>query len=82
MVSMLVGEEATSARDVPAWRRSRGNRDATRRALPVAGDDPEAKALVGALIDAIGFDVGNAARDPPRNRSLRRIKANGSRVVA
>ena len=28
-----------------------------RRALPIAGDDPEAKAIVADFIDAIGFDV-------------------------
>ena len=31
-----------------------------RRALPIAGDDPEAKAVVSALIDEIGFDVVDA----------------------
>jgi len=31
-----------------------------RRALPIAGDDPEAKGVVTALIDAIGFDVVDA----------------------
>ena len=31
-----------------------------RRALPIAGDDPAAKAVVGALIDVIGFDVVDA----------------------
>ena len=31
-----------------------------RRALPIAGDDPEAKAIVGALVDQFGFDVVDA----------------------
>lgn len=31
-----------------------------RRALPIAGDDAEAKGVVAALIDAIGFDVVDA----------------------
>ncbi|MGE3512827.1 MAG: NADPH-dependent F420 reductase, partial [Vicinamibacterales bacterium] len=31
-----------------------------RRALVIAGDDPEAKAVVGALIDRFGFDVVDA----------------------
>lgn len=33
---------------------------AGRRALAVAGDDPEAKAQVTGLIDQLGFDVGDA----------------------
>lgn len=28
-----------------------------RRAIPIAGDDPEAKATVASLIDDIGFDA-------------------------
>jgi predicted dinucleotide-binding enzyme len=31
-----------------------------RRALPIAGDDPSAKAIVAGLIDSIGFDVVDA----------------------
>jgi predicted dinucleotide-binding enzyme len=34
--------------------------DATRRALPIAGDDATAKATVSALIDSFGFDVVDA----------------------
>jgi predicted dinucleotide-binding enzyme len=31
-----------------------------RRALPIAGDDPEAKAVVASLLDSFGFDVVDA----------------------
>jgi predicted dinucleotide-binding enzyme len=39
-----------------------------RRALPIAGDDPEAKATVGELIDSFGFDVVDAGSLPEGRR--------------
>lgn len=45
-------------RDIEKDARPAGAPD--RRALPIAGDDPEALRVVGALIDQLGFDVVDA----------------------
>ncbi len=46
------------AADIVAEARAAG--EAGRLALPVAGDDPEAKARVSALVDEVGFDAVDA----------------------
>ncbi len=46
------------ARDLTAHRQPPGTPN--RRALAIAGDDPQAKALVSSLIDQFGFDTVDA----------------------
>ena len=55
---------------------------AGRRALPVAGDDAEAKATVSALIDSFGFDVVDAGALVEGRRFDRDKPAYGAEVDA
>jgi predicted dinucleotide-binding enzyme len=53
-----------------------------RRALPIAGDDAEAKATVAALIDAFGFDVVDAGSLVEGRRFDRDKPAYGAELPA
>jgi predicted dinucleotide-binding enzyme len=53
-----------------------------RRALPVFGDDPEAKALVSALLDEFGFDAVDAGTIDESWRVERDQPAYGVRMTA
>jgi len=53
-----------------------------RRALPIAGDDADAKATVAALVDAIGFDVVDAGPLAEGWRFQRDTAAYGARQNA
>jgi len=53
-----------------------------RRALPIAGDDPEAKATVAALVDAFGFDVVDAGPLAEGRRFDRDKPAYGAELAA
>jgi predicted dinucleotide-binding enzyme len=56
--------------------------DPNRRALPIAGDDAEAKAAVAALIDSFGFDVVDAGPLEEGRRFERDKPAYGPRATA
>lgn len=53
-----------------------------RRALPITGDDPAAKALVAALVDEFGFDVVDAGPLAEGRRFQRDTPAYGARFDA
>jgi len=53
-----------------------------RRALPIAGDDPEAKAVVASLIDEFGFDVVDAGALVEGRRFDRDKPAYGAELAA
>ena len=53
-----------------------------RRALPIAGDSPEAKAVVASLIDSFGFDVVDAGALVEGRRFDRDKPAYGAELAA
>ncbi len=56
--------------------------DPARRGLPIAGDDPEAKATVAALLDQFGFDAVDAGSLADSWRFQRDMPAYGAKATA